>query len=148
MKFGLAITITHKVEGKSKIIQSLSEDLKRHFHNRQYGADIKAYTIGIVCVSPQFEQFFKPKKPRYTKGVKVVNFDGIPITLEDSFEYLIRIDFDEFKNADEEMSKKILGREILASLTIFEKMKSKIKDFDISSFKADLEDYFKDQQLI
>ncbi|NQX41283.1 hypothetical protein HQN84_20705 [Pedobacter steynii] len=65
-----------------------------------------------------------------------------------NFEYDIRIDFDEFKNADGEVSKKILGREILASLEVFEKMKSKIKDFDISSFKADLEDYFKDQQLI
>jgi len=147
MKFGLAITLTNEVKNKSGIIQPLSDDLEHYFENRQYGADIKTFTIGIVCISPQFEQFFKEKKPKYTKGVKVINPDGIPFTLEDNFEYSIKIDFETFKNADEEEARKLLAKEILASLVVFEKVKSKIKDFDMDSFKADLEEYFKSHNL-
>jgi hypothetical protein len=144
MKFGLAIILTNEVENKTDIIQSLSDELKISFASKQYGQDIKSYTIGIVCVSPQFEQFFKEKRPKYTKGKKVINPDGIPFTLEDSFEYDIKIDFESFKNANEEEVKRILAEEILASLVAFEKMKSKIKN----SFKEDLEEHFRSQNLI
>ena len=65
---------------------------------------------------------------KYTKGVKVIKPDGIPFTLEDSFEYRIKIDFETFKNADEEEARKLLAKEILASLVVFEKVKSKINN--------------------
>ncbi|XHR97256.1 Imm44 family immunity protein [Mucilaginibacter sp. UC70_90] len=149
MDFGLAITVSVEIRNKTHYIHSLSDELKTYFENKQYGNDIKSYTIGILCVSPQFDQFYKKEiKPKYTKGVKVIKPDGIPFTLEDSFEYRIKIDFETFKNADEEEARKLLAKEILASLVVFEKMKSKIKDFDMNRFKADLEEYFKTHNLI
>ncbi len=148
MKFGLAIDITVEINDKSSIIQSLSDDLQSYFVSKQYGQDIKCCTIGIVCISPKFDQFFKERRPKYTKGKKEIIQHGLSFTLEDSFEYNIKIDFESFKNAGKEEAKKILARNILASLVIFEKVKSKIKDFDINSFKADLEEYFKIHNLI
>jgi hypothetical protein len=148
MDFGLAIKLSFEIRNKSDVIQSLSGDLKAYFENKKYGNDIKNYTIGIVCVSSKFDQFYKKEiKPKYTKGIKVISQDGIPFTLEDNFEYSIKIDFEGFKNADDQESKNILAKHILASLVVFEKMKSKINDFDVVSFKADLEDYFKSQKL-
>ena len=149
MNFGLAVNVSVEITNKTHYINSLSDDLEAYFKNKTYGSDIKSYTIGVVCVSPQFDQFYKNVlKPKYTKGIKVIKPDGILFTLEDSFEYRIKLDYERFKNADEKDAKKILAKEVLSSLVVFEKIKSKIKDFDISSFEADLEEYFKSHNLI
>jgi len=149
MSFGLAVNVSVEIMNKTYIIHSLSDGLEAEFKNRTYGNDLKTLTIGILCVSPQFEQFYKREiKPKYTKGPKVINMDGIPFTLENSFEYRIKIDYENFKNADELGARKILAREIIGSLAIFDTMRSKIKDFDLASFKTDLIDYFERNQLI
>ena len=64
------------------------------------------------------------------------------------FEYSVKIDFEIFKNAEEQEAKKVLAREILRSLVVFDTMRSKIKNFDFVSFKTDLVDYFERNQLI
>ncbi|MGN8055120.1 hypothetical protein ACTJKN_02530 [Pedobacter sp. 22163] len=148
MNFGLAVNVSVELRKKTHYIHLLSDELEMSFMNKFYGDDIKNFTIGIVCVSPEFDEFYKEKKPKYTKGTKIINPDGIPFTLEDNFEYRIKIDYENFKNADELGARKILAKEILSSLVIFEKMKSKIKDFDMGSFKTDLEEYFKSHDLI
>ena len=150
MNFGLAVTITPEVQGKSIIIHSLSDDLKFFFKNKDYGNDVKSYTIGVHCqnVPLGFEKFSKLPKPSYTKGKKTINPDGIPFTLEDSFEYSIKLDFETFKNNTDEECSKLLAGEILNSLSVLDDMKGKIKDFNTERFKADLENYFKEKGLI
>lgn len=149
MNFELAVTVSVEIKNKTHYIHSLSDELKTYFKTKQYGNDIKSYTIGILCVSPQFDQFYKKEiNPKYTKGIKVIKPDGIPFTLEDNFEYRIKIDYELFRKATEEEARKLLAREILASLVVFEKVKSKIRDFDVNSFKGDLEEYFKSRSLI
>ena len=147
MEFGLAITGNIE-QSKSNLIVKLSDEFELFFRNYNYGDEVKSFTIGIVCVAPQFEKFFKEKKPKYTKGVKIINPDGIPFKLEDSLEYSIKLDFETFKNGTEEECKKLLAKEILNSLSVVESMKNKIKDFDLEKFKADLERYFKEKELI
>ena len=147
MNLGLALTITQEINSKSEIIHSLSDDLKLYFQNRNYGGGIKSLTIGVVCVSPGFEKFFKNEKAMYTKGRKKSIIEGIPHTVEDSFEYTVKLEYNTFQNANKEEVRKILAMEILASLVVFEKFKSKIQDFDFDGFKMDLEGYFKSHNL-
>ena len=88
MNFGLAVNVSVEIRNKTYLIHSLSDGLEAEFKNKTYGNDIKTLTIGVLCVSPQFEQFYKKEiKPKYTKGPKAINPDGIPFTLEDSLEY-------------------------------------------------------------
>nr|WP_315422508.1 hypothetical protein [uncultured Pedobacter sp.] len=149
MNFGLAVNVSVEISSKTSYIQSLSDELEAKFKNKNYGKDIKSFTIGILCVSPQFDQFYKKRiKPKYVKGIKVIKPDGISFTLEDNFEYSVKIDFEIFKNAEEQEAKKVLAGEILGSLVVFDTMRSKIKDFDLVSFKTDLVDYFERNQLI
>jgi len=150
MNFGLAVTITPEVQDKSIIIHSLSDDLNFFFKNKDYGNDVKSYTIGVHCqnVPPGFEKFSKLPKPSYTKGKKTINPDGIPFTFEDSFEHSIKLDFETFKNSSEVEAKKYLAQEILKSLDIIETMMAKIKDFDFLTFRTDLENYFQEKDLI
>lgn len=84
----------------------------------------------------------------YTKGRKESIVDGMPFAVEDSFEYSAKLEYDIVKNANKEEVRKILAMEILASSVVFEKFKSKIKDFDFDRFRMDLEEYFKSQSLI
>lgn len=149
MKFGLAITANLQQE-KINLITKLSDELELAFKDKNYGYDVKSYTIGVHCVNvPKgFEKFSKLPKPSYTKGKKVINPDGIPFTLEDNFEYSVKIDFETFKGGSEEDCRRILANEILKSLSVLDDMKGKIKDFNTEQFKADLENYFKEKDLI
>lgn len=147
MKLGLAV-IGNIEENKSSIIVDFSEIIKNHFKDKYYGNDIKSYTIGIICVSPQFEKFFKEKKPKLIKGKKETIQEGIPFTLEDDFEYDIKLNFEVFHNATEVEARKILATEILKSLSVLDDFKLKIKDFDVNMFKDDLEKCFKNKMLI
>jgi hypothetical protein len=70
--------------------------------------------------------------------------NGIPFTLEDSFEYSIKIDFDDFTKADKLSALKIITKEILFSLKVLDELKVKFKDFNTIKFKEDLELFFKD----
>lgn len=149
MDFGLAITSSPGM-GKSNLIINLSDVMKKYFKNRYYGNDIKSYTIGVHCenIPFGFEKFAILPKPKYIKGKKVIKPDGIPFTLEDSFEYSIKLDFETFKNSSEIDAKKMLANEILQSLKILEDIKKKIKDFDNEKFKTDLEDFFRNEGLV
>ncbi len=149
MKFGLAVTSSLGME-KSFLIHSLSDDMEIFFKDKNYGKDIKAYTIGVYCVDVPvgFEKFSKIPKPKYTKGKKIINPDGIPFTLEDDFECSIKLDFATFKDADEYEARAILAHKILKSLELLEGMKEKIKDFDDKRFKKDIEGYFKEKNIL
>lgn len=149
MDFGLAVTSTPGM-GKSDLIIKLSDDTEDYFKNKDYGQDIKAFTIGVHCenIPVGFEKFLKLPSPKYTKGKKTINPDGIPFTLEDNFEYSIRLDFETFKNASEREAEKILAKEILSSLDTLDSIKKKIKDFDWEAFKRDLKNYFIEKKLL
>src|SRR6218665_1853835 len=144
MEFGLAI-IGNLNQEKSDIIDELSKKMEIFFSKKNYGQDIKSYTIGIICVTPEFDSFFKGTKPKYTKGIKTINPDGIPFTLENSFEYSIKISFKDFTTSNEAQAKKILSNEILKSTILLNDFTSKIKNFKIEEFKSDLKNFFKER---
>lgn len=67
---------------------------------------------------------------------------------EDSLVYDIKPNYEVFRSASENEAKIILGKGIINSLTVFDEMKDKIKDFDVGKFKKDLDQYFIEKQLI
>lgn len=143
MEIGLAI-IGDLEQSKSDLIVGLSDELNVAFKDKSYGISVKSFIIGIVCVAPQFEQFFKVRKPKFTKGKKIINPDGIPFTLEDSFEYNIKIDYKSLNIATDAETTKIITSEIVNSLIILDDMK--IKNFNIKKFREDIECYFKEKK--
>lgn len=146
MEFGL--TLTSNLDKKSNWIHKLSDELKSFFQNKNYGNDVESFIIGVICVAPQFDQFFKQNKPAYRKKRIEKIIHGIPISIENYLEYDIKIDFNTFINAEEIEFRTLLAKEIMTSLNIVEGMKSKIKDFNLERFKIDLEDYFKEKELL
>lgn len=150
MEFGLSEYISVEISKKSHLITLLSEEMKSFLHEEEYGSSLKSLFIGIVCVSPQFETFFKPRKPKYIKDKKTIISQAtrVQYEIEKCLEYDIKIDFETFKNGKESECRKLLAKEILESLSVLDDMKGKINDFNAEQFKADLENYFKEKELI
>ena len=137
--------MSEDIIAKSKTITNFSNEMNSCFIGKDYGAGLKEIVIGIVCVSPQFEPFFKIGKPVYTKE-KVIKKVDIEIEVEKTLEYRMKVDYEDFKNASIEECNKILARSILGSLDVFEKVK--INDFDSQQFKIDLANCFKEMNVI
>ncbi|MCM0666907.1 hypothetical protein [Flavobacterium tyrosinilyticum] len=148
MKLGLAQYTSAEIKKETRFLIDFSDEMEKSFTQKVYGKDLMEIVIGIVCVSPIFENFFKPKPPKYTKEKKHIRSEGFEYEVEKCLEYSIKLDFETFKNFSEIEAKKHLSLEILKSLEIIETMKSKIKDFDLINFKKDLENYFEEKGFI
>ncbi|MEO8237471.1 MAG: hypothetical protein ABI576_05130 [Flavobacterium sp.] len=148
MKIAFAQYTSAEIRKKTRFLVDFSNDMERYFLKKKYGNDLMEIVIGVICVSPNFEQFFKTKKPKYTKDKIHIESEGFEYDIEKCLEYSIKLDFETFKNSSEDEAKKYLSKEILKSLVTIETMKSKFKDFDLFLFKTDLENYFKERELI
>lgn len=148
MRLGLAQYTSIEIDKETDFITPYSDELKDYFDNKNYGDDVKHITINTICVSENFEPFFKPKRPKYIRDKKLIENYGFKYEIEKRLIYDVKIDFHEFKNAGDEISRKrILSREILTSLDsdALKPMRKKLKDFDWEGFKRDLEVYFKEK---
>ncbi|WP_035651846.1 hypothetical protein [Flavobacterium sp. ASV13] len=148
MKLALAQYTSAEIKKETRFLIDFSDEIEKYFIKKKYGNDLMEIVIGIICVSSIFEQFFKPKSPKYTKEKKHIKSEGFEYEVEKCLEYSIKLDFETFKNSSEIKAKKYLAQEILKSLEIIDTMKSKFKDFDLVNFKKDLENYFKEKELI
>ncbi len=144
-----SLTQESNLEGNKNIqLIEFSNSLKEYFINKSYGEELNHFLIGIICVKPEFESFFKVRKPRYKAVDNIKLFDGGTTELIGVYGYDIKLNFEEFVSANEIESKKILAQEILNSLSNLDALPKKVKDFDKERFKADMEQFFKSEKLI
>jgi hypothetical protein len=144
MTIGFAPNVSVELIKHSSAIKSMENEIDNLAKEKNYGEDISELFIGIVSVSPQFEQFFKPRSPKYTKGHKSYSKEDVHYKVYNCFEYDIRLDFESLKNATELEVKKMIAQELLSSLDMFKKFKK----FDSNQFKSDLEALFKSKGWI
>lgn len=147
MKLGVSVNVSIEVEDKTQIIHSLFNELEMNFSKKNYGKGLLQIIIEIVCLSPEFEEFFPLRKPKYIELKEYVT-EGINIKDEKLFTYSLKIDFILFKNQTIQANKHLLALEILKSLSNLDALPKKVKDFDKERFKADMEAFFKEQNLL
>jgi hypothetical protein len=128
MNFGLSQEISKDILQKSKNIHAVSDALEIHFKDRDYGGGVETITIGIICVRPEFDNFFITRK-HYSKPNNLLEYD-------------IKIDHEKFKNASGKQIIEILGEEIVESIIVVESLN--INNFDYLNFRADLLEFFRD----
>ncbi|WP_333889144.1 hypothetical protein [Sphingobacterium siyangense] len=154
MKFAITQEVDNRAYNKSFLVQDLSNSIQNHVQNINYGQDVETFYIGFVAVKTKigYEHFFKERKPRYVDyKVTKDRLTGLPLETIKQYSYDIKFDnelYDEFVNSSDEESKKILAREILVSFKHLDKLPKKIRDFDKEKLKADVEQFFKKQDLI
>ena len=154
MEFKVVLTLENSARNKSDLINDLFNNINDFVANRKYGEGIYQYLISLYIINPPkgYEYLHKNLKPKYTDHKLINNrFTGGELEIKKQFHYSIRVDgemYDTFIGASEEESKKLLATEILNSLSYLDKLPKKIKDFDKNKFKADIKNFFKDQELI
>lgn len=121
----------------------LSRKIGAHFKSRSYGNGVASIFIGIICVSPEFDFFFKIRKPKYKRGKEKIVHDGVEHELESALRYDLKLNFKDINGETESRIATILEDQIIASLDIFDKLD--IKDFDKEAFKVELIHFLKDK---
>lgn len=122
-------------------VVSASDEFEEYFQNRHYGNDLDDLLIMLICDSPRFEEFYKPRKPKYKKYEAVRTQHGTLLeAAANRLSYDIKLDFARYYKADD--AKKQLGKDLLDSLEIIPTIK-KIKDFDLDRFRDDLKKLLK-----
>jgi hypothetical protein len=134
---------------KSNLVYVIANSLKPFFSSQSYGDDILQVSIGFIMVThkPGFEEWYKEKQPRYTEFKSSKSkLTGEIIEVSKRFSYQIKlsdIQLNKLINGSEKESLKLIAIEIINSLNKLDKIPKKVKSFDKSRFKSDLETQLK-----
>lgn len=154
MKFRISLRVDNGAYNKVNLINSLTDSLEAYFAPKNYGIDVEDILVGLTClyISEGFEHLYKTYPPKYTDYKTIKNkYTGELIELNKYFNYSFNFSnekYEEFIEASDEESKKILAYEIFDSLSNLDALPKKVKSFDKERFKADLKTFFKEQNLI
>jgi hypothetical protein len=116
---------------ESRITYNLAEELNLFFKEKDYGERIEKIYVGVICVSKGFEPFFQIRPLKILKGKLAL-------------EYEIQLDFETFKQSDEQKRRSLLIDMFLKMTKVYLTEKN-IKGFEQEVFINDLENYFKKQ---
>lgn len=141
MNFALTQEVSELIikNGVSDYIKQISDSISGFIEKKDYGEDLQSIYIGIICVSPEFDFFFKIRKPKYKNGKEIVIQDDRPYELISALVYDVKLDHEKYVRANENEVKKMLSIELLNSLTAFNSVK--IKAFDRKRFESDIEQH-------
>ena len=146
MKFAIA-QYTNLSQERNNWITDLSVELKSFFENRNYGDDLKELYFGLITVKPEFDQFFKKKKPQYRPGERTTTVDSREIKTNNCVEIDCKLDFTQVSDLDKgELISKVC-EEILRESDSLTRI-LKLKEFDFQAYKSDLQSYFWDKKYI
>ncbi len=110
MTFGIA-QYTNLTQEQNNWVNDLSVELKSFFENRNYGKDLNELYFGLITVKPEFDQFFKKKRPRYRPGERVSEVDGIEIKSNNYAEIDCKIEFSQVSELKkEELIEKVVKK--------------------------------------
>lgn len=137
MKFEFAPVSTLEVKHVS-LMNEMEHKLNSFFQSKNYGADLKEIYIGVVAVSPRFERFFKKQKPKYISNPINYMLDSVNYSVDRALKYYINLNLERFNNSDEDQAREMLKKELLGSISLFDKLKRKIKDFNVTPFREDM----------
>lgn len=112
----------------SLIVDRIKNLLNNELGDNIYHANALKVYIDFICVSKGFEPFFMARPLKVHKS-------------EPAISYELKLDFDEFFNANEQQRLEILKREFISQSKEILDTK-KLKDFNLSQFISDVEKCF------
>lgn len=125
-------------------IKELNSDMEKFFQNKSYSDKVEEYSIGLICVSLNFDSFFKPKRPKYyaDKTMKAIALpDSETINFKKMFSCDLKLDYAAFFPSNKEEGYNIIAQSLLKFLEEL-KYPSAIKTFDKNRFNEDMRNFF------
>ena len=146
MTFGIA-QYTNLTQEQNSWINDLSIEFKSFFENRNYGKDLNELYFGLITVKPEFDQFFKKKRPVYRPGERTSSVDGIEIKSNNCAEISCKLDFAEVSGLQKKELLKKVCRELILESDSLTRL-SKLKEFDFKTFNSDFENYMLEKKYL
>jgi hypothetical protein len=143
MKIGFAPVSTVEVKHVS-LLNELEHKLNGFFQSKHYGEDLKELYIGVIAVSPRFERFYKRQNPQYIANPKNNVRQTAGNSVCNKLRYYVNLNFERFNSANEAEAKEMLKKEVLGSLSLFDRFKNKLKDFNVTPFRQDMTRFFEE----
>ncbi len=138
---------TNLTEQENSWVLELSDDLASFYKSKSYGSDLNELYFGLITVKPEFDQFFKKRRPRYSPGTKTTTIDGISVTNTNCVEIDIKIEFSEISALQKSKFLEKVCEYIIDELNCLTRL-SKLKDFDYKSFSSSFIEYLKMKKYI
>ena len=113
-----------------KVFDEFEEKIDTLIRNKEYGSDLSTIYVGWICVAPEYEPFFKIRKPKYYQN-RQTTVDGLGYKMVNTLEYEIKIDYTEILNSSYDDLNSILTNKLAYSLKNIIKDNKKIKDFNL-----------------
>ena len=130
-----------KSVSKRQAIKEVSDGANNLVVSNDYGESIEKMLVGLIVVEPVYDDFSKPRRPRYTEHKETKAFGSIPIVIHKTLEIEIKLDYGQVLAAEEEELKRIVASEVLNALHNL-KVPKKVTDFDKDRFVADIDRLF------
>ena len=135
-----------KSVSKRQAIKEVSEAANNLVASNDYGESIEKMLVGLIVVEPVYDDFSKPRRPRYTEHKETKAFGSIPIVIHKTLEIEIKLDYGQVLASEEEELKRIVASEVLNALHNL-KVPKKVTDFDKDRFVADIDGLFRQMFL-
>ena len=135
-----------KSVSKRQAIKEVSEAANNLVASNDYGESIEKMLVGLIVVEPVYDDFSKPRRPRYTEHKETKAFGSIPIVIHKTLETEIKLNYEQVLAAEDEELKRIVASEVLNMLHGL-KMPKKVTDFDKDRFVADIDGLFRQMFL-
>ncbi|PBQ30751.1 hypothetical protein CNR22_02830 [Sphingobacteriaceae bacterium] len=126
------------------LLSDIEQKLTEFFQSKNYGEDLKEVYIGVIAVKPNLQRFYKNQKPEYIFDRKNYVRNTISNSVNRALKYYINLNFELFNNANEAEATEMLKQELLSSMSLFDRFKNKIKDFNVLPFKQDMKLFFEE----
>lgn len=130
-----------KSVSKRQAIKEISDAAKDFVASNDYGESIEKMFVGLIVVEPVYDDFSKPRRPRYTEHKETKAFGSIPIVIHKTLEIEIKLNYEQVLAAEGEELKRIVASEVLNTLYNL-KVPKKVTDFDKDRFVADIDGLF------
>ena len=135
-----------KSVSKRQAIKELSDAANNMVVSNDYGKSVEKMLVGLIVVEPVYDEFSKPRRPRYTEHKETMAFGSIPIVIHKTLEIEIKLDYGQALAAEDEELKRIVASEVLNTFQNL-KVPKKVTDFDKDRFVADIDRLFHQKYL-
>jgi hypothetical protein len=146
LTFGIA-QYTNLTQEQNNWINDLSIELESFFEDKNYGEDLKELYFGLITVKPEFDKFFKKKRPILKNGERTSSVDGTKIKYNNCAEIDCKIEFDEIISLKKDELIEKVCIEILIESKCLTRL-SKLKKFDFEKYENELKKFLTEKKYI
>ena len=126
---------------KREDLDCLDLKMKDFFKEKNYLDSVNNYDLCLICVSPGFQEFFKPRKPKYYKDKCMKGLTVKEVRLIKLFSCELELNYDNFIISDRKEGYNIIANTVLQYLEEL-KYPIAIKKFDKKRFNEDMRSFF------